>query len=289
MASSFECQIQSELQSLKDDLQNARLQIDGLKESVAFLMKGKSCGNSSTERVRNRRTRNPEKAISSILARTAELQDDRNAILAFNRMNDERPDDEKLRWSETTTNTKGVETTKTFSRVDGNTSLLALVKSEHKSVLEKSGEKDVTITSNIIKKYRVIYKDGKLIPLSNDFRDGIGAEYLWMDDDYMENVALATRWKNPRKKATDPRIGMIDPSTGEVWKMESDDSNRHSHGGKVMLFKEDSSEEDDSSDEEEEEEEESKYVIGKGKRGKELMLREDVEYESDSSKRSRSS
>ena len=272
---SFQDQVLEELSFVRNELRDNRDLINELKEHILSL-ENKTEADASTH-VPVKRARDPQKMVSMILARTEEIEDDRDAILKFNMLNDCKPDEDKLRWSETTSNAKGVETTKTFTRIDGNTSLLSLIKSEHKNVLENCGSKTVIITSNIIKKYRVLFMDGKLVPLSNDFKDGIGAEYLWTNDEDMEDIPPSKDWKNSRKKENDPRVDMIDPSTGLLWNYEEveevEESRPRSTGGKEYLFAG-------------RVHSQSEYYVGKGTRGKELFRRKEISDEESSDEES---
>ena len=169
--------------------------------------------------------------LESVRGRTLKFMEERKLILEFNevqRKKMEHSESESLvRWK----NDKGV----MYYTVLDTSSLDSLVRS-------KKGPDGLSL--NIAKKYGVLLIDNKLVPLSRDFKDGIGISYMWKRDDKV--LLPSPSWaydkrKKQSKRFTDPRIGIVDPQTNKLWDVLGESSDEDS---------EDSS--DESSDEESE-------------------------------------
>ena len=236
-----------EINKLKEDLLSTRFEIESLKDTISQTQKIKKIF--SEKPLLQIRKRNVDVELNKIFVNSVEIEKDRFAIIKFNKENNLRQGSDKLSWK--STSKTGVQLV--FTTVNGNTSLLDLIQSEHKGLLNSYGEEvERNFTTNVIKKYGVLIKDGKLIPLSSDFKDGIGARYLWTSDEDMAAFGPSTTWKNDTKKSNDPRIVKYDPETNELWKghiesviqeedVDDEDSHRSScigrgSGGKEMLF-----------------------------------------------------
>ena len=122
------------------------------------------------------RRENPEKKIQDMRVRSAELEMEREAIIAFNVKNKFLPPLERLRWTKTVKLAGGNERVTSLTEVRDNSSLLSLIDSQHLDVLCNSGSKYVPFNKNVIKKSWVFIKDEKLVPLCRDFRDGVGVK-----------------------------------------------------------------------------------------------------------------
>ena len=146
--------------------------------------------------------------LQSVKNRTTQFMAERNDILIFNekqrrllRIGD--PDNPAISWM----SDKGLSY---YSVIDTN-SLVSLVRS-------KKGP--VGLSLNAAKKYGVLLIDNKLVPLSRDFKDGIGLSYIWTDDDKIKPASPGWAYDNRKKMSkrfTDPRIGIVDPVTGKLW------------------------------------------------------------------------
>ena len=79
------------------------------------------------------------------------------------------------------------------------------------------------LQSNILEKFKVFVLEGKLVTLSNEYRDGVGFSFLWKKKRGLTSVAVG--WKTALAKKYDPRLGIdpvtgvnyIDPETGNMW------------------------------------------------------------------------
>ena len=153
--------------------------------------------------------------LNDIKEKSKQFYKERDILIKFNdaqlrrkRMKD--PSDPVITW----TNKNGVK----FDMVRDTVSLLALSQSDVKPVR----------TGNFTRKFPVIIKDGRLVPLCSDFKDGLGVSYAWTKDEDIPPPSKVWKYdyKNKRSKsASDPRVGVLDPTTGEVWKpdiVESD-------------------------------------------------------------------
>ena len=160
--------------------------------------------------------------LESVRVRTLKFMEERKLILEFNevqRKKMEHSESESLvRWK----NDKGV----MYYTVLDTSSLDSLVRS-------KKGPGGLSL--NISKKYGVLLIDNKLVPLSRDFKDGIGISYIWKRDDKV--LLPSPSWaydkrKKQSKRFTDPRIGIVDPQTNKLWDVleesSSDDSSDES-------------------------------------------------------------
>jgi len=268
-----------EINKLKEDLLSTRFEIESLKDTISQTQKIKRKIFSEKPLLQIRK-RNVDVELNKIFVNSVEIEKDRFAIIKFNKENNLRQGSDKLSWKSTSKN--GVQLV--FTTVNGNTSLLDLIQSEHKGLLNSYGEEvERNFTTNVIKKYGVLIKDGKLIPLSSDFKDGIGARYLWTSDEDMAAFGPSTTWKNDTKKSNDPRIVKYDPETNELWKGHIES----------VIQEEDVDEEDDCSGSEEEDdcsgseddsddEDSHRYsCIGSGSRGKEMLFNRCVVDDSD--------
>ena len=161
----------------------------------------------SSTPTKRRLTITPLKKLENIRKKSKEFFAQRQIILDFNKMQRRRkkkndPDDPVLTW----TNKNGMK----FSSVRDSVSLLALATSDL-GLIDKG---------NPFRKFPLIIKDGRLVPLSSDFKGGIGISYIWTPDSDMPPPSKCWKYdyKNQRSKQdTDPRIGVQDPMTGKVW------------------------------------------------------------------------
>ncbi|CAN0573120.1 unnamed protein product, partial [Ectocarpus sp. 12 AP-2014] len=150
--------------------------------------------------------------------RSAQLKLDRSALIKFSKMNLGLPESKRYTWPRVS---KGAtKNNKIFdSIVDGQSleSLLLnpITKSVVDNILVPDGGPVLNITNSIRKKYWVFIKDGKLVTLSTDFRDGVGSEYLWTEDAFLGVPSI--EWKNPIKRENDPRRPHVDPRTKVLW------------------------------------------------------------------------
>ncbi|CAN0555384.1 unnamed protein product [Ectocarpus sp. 12 AP-2014] len=156
--------------------------------------------------------------------RSAQLQVDRSALIKFSKMKLDLPESKRYTWRRVSKGaTKNV---KIFdSIVDGQSleSLLLnpIIKSVVDNILVPDDGPVLNITNNIRKKYWVFIKDGKLVTLSTDFRDGVGSEYLCTEDAYLGVPSI--EWKNPIKRENDPRRPHVDPRTKVLWVPECEE------------------------------------------------------------------
>ena len=154
-----------------------------------------------------------EEMVRQLLKRSQSMENDRLAIITFNKNNSERDSNNKIRWSKITTLKGGRERMLTFTQAEDNISLIALIQSEHRMTLCNSGPTPVNITTSISKKYRVVFVGNQLVTLCRDFKGGIGREYLWSSDEKMAMMPPSVDWKSEEKKKNDPRRDVIDPHT----------------------------------------------------------------------------
>ena len=163
------------------------------------------------------RRENPEKKIQDMRVKSAELEMEREAIIAFNLKNNLLPPSERLKWTKTVKLQGGNERITSLTEIKDNSSLLSLIDSKHLDVLCNSGSKYVPFNKNVIKKAWVFIKDENLVPLCRDFKGGVGVEYLWTSDEDMEKLPPSTDWIRPSKFEKDPRRQCYDPSTMKLW------------------------------------------------------------------------
>ena len=202
-------------------------QIDELTNRVEKLEKilrqAKNNGEASSEKST---VLDKDEMVDQLMKKSQSMENDRMAIVSFNRNNSERDPENKIKWTKITTLKGGRERMLTFTQADDNISLLALIQSEHRSTLCNSGPIPVNITTSISKKYRVVLVGNQLVTLCRDFKGGIGREYLWSSDENMAMNPPSLEWKSEEKKKNDPRRNFIDPNTMEFW-IPSDEHNEY--------------------------------------------------------------
>ena len=164
-----------------------------------------------------------EAQVQELIKKGQQLENDRRAIIAFNDANMRKDTPDRIKWTDTKILKGEKERTMSFTRADDKTSLMSLIRSDHRDLLCVSGPEPVNITRSIFKKYWVVVIHDKLVTMSRDFKGGIGWEYLWSSDEEMERFPPSIDWKNSDKRANDPRRKMIDPQTREPWKPEDED------------------------------------------------------------------
>jgi uncharacterized coiled-coil protein SlyX len=165
-----------------------------------------------------------ESQNKDLVKRFEELQQERMAIIAFNSKNNALPFPERLKWSKTTLLSGGNKRVTSLTEVKDNTSLMALIDSEHLPVLCTASGSNVRFTKNIFKKSWVFINEDKLVPLCRDFKGGIGVEYLWTSDEEMKPPS--DRWTKESKKDKDPRRKYYDPLTMKLWVPEESEESK---------------------------------------------------------------
>lgn len=230
------------LQGRFEEMEKMMYELIGRKRSIEKASGGKGGPRPAT----------PVEKMHQLVQKSAMIEKFRNAVIQFNEDNSMRNKEDMLSWNHTTDLKDGKTRTMTFTKIDSNASLKTFIESEHMGTLFDPMSSDpVNITPNFLKRYRVIIIDNKLVPLSKDFKDGIGAEYIWTSDIVLQETSPASsNWKNNDKKMNDPRRTMVDPQTMELWKpedeMNTDDAEVASSNEKYV-------EEDPLGEEEEEE------------------------------------
>jgi hypothetical protein len=204
-----------------------------------------SAGNGNTKK-----TGGPMKI--DLVERSAQLQVDRSALIKFNKTNKELPADERHTWQRIFTGKDGTIKTEMFDSIVDNKSLDCLLadpdsKAIVDNILVSDGGPALNIGTTIKKKYWVFLRDGKLTTISTDFKDGVGAEYLWTDDASLKPPS--TKWKLPIKHTKDPRRRYIDPETNALW--VPDDERKQEKPCASSDSSSDSSSGDESSDDDE--------------------------------------
>ena len=92
--------------------------------------------------------------------------------------------------------------------------------------LAKSTVAPMKLTVDFDRVYQVLVVDNELITLSRDFKGGLGVEYMWTQYNELRHPAPFTQ-KNKQKD--DPRLGILDPNTFELWQpRESPSASRES-------------------------------------------------------------
>lgn len=156
-----------------------------------------------------------EHALKMTKKRSDEFHAQRKIILEFNedqlnKINAKDPDDPPFTW----TSDKNVE----YQLVEDMASLAALTKSDMNPG---------NISATFPKTLRVVIINNKLVPISREFKDGVGASYVWTPDDKLAPPALVWRYdkrKGQSKKYTDPRIGIMDPRTSKLWEPDEEET-----------------------------------------------------------------
>ena len=151
--------------------------------------------------------------------KSAQLELDRSALIGFNEMNADLPQEEKYTWKRVLDKAGDVNI-ETFDRIVDNKSLDCLLsnattKAIVNNILVGEGGPMLNIGTNIRKKYWVFLKDGKLTTLSKDFMGGVGSEYLWTKEADLK--PSSTKWRMPTKREKDPRRCHVDPETKALW------------------------------------------------------------------------
>ena len=219
-----------------DAIERLTKRVETLEEQARIGSTGKRAASSGPSRAID-----PAARVDSLVKKSLDMENERMAILAFNKDNQERDPQDMLKWHDTTVLKGGKERKLTFTRADDNLSLTRLIQSDHREILCNSGPVYTNITANIFKKYWVVIINGELVPLCRDFKGGIGREYFWSTDEEMLTMPPSEDWKNASKLKNDPRRKFIDPKTMRLWVPDSErldvvsepanDSNEDIHDG----------------------------------------------------------